>query len=296
MVIRNEIMTDSENTQKFCLITGANRGFGKVLSLAFWKQGWSLILVGKNASSLKDLVNLLPLTNNQTAHIVIADLAEDHASTYIIECAKSYTLKLDALINNAAIQGPIGYSWEVEWSWWKKTLQINLLTPIALCRKVSHWMIEHNDGSIINISGGGATAPRPHFNAYATAKAGLVRFSETLSVELAAYNIRINCLAPGAMATDMQHEILALPEHSIYEKEKKTAYTIIKQNDSMTAAIDLALFLTSPSSQNITGKVISALWDNWKQWPHHLDQLCSSDIYTLRRISGKDRNMDWGDK
>ena len=289
-------MIISKNPPKFCLITGANRGFGKALSIAFWEQGWSLILVGRKASSLNDLIHLLPKKNNQIARSIIADLAEDHAIPYIIERAKSYTLKLDALINNAAIQGNIGFSWDIEWSIWKKTLQINLLTPIALCHEISKWMIQHNNGSIINISGGGAAAPRPLFNAYATAKAGIVRFSETLAAELTMYGIRVNCIAPGAMATDMQNEIISLPNHSIYEKEKNTAYATLNQKNTMAAAIELALFLTSSESLGITGKLISAVWDNWKEWPQHLDQLRSSDIYTLRRISGKDRSISWGDK
>ena len=58
----------------------------------------------------------------------------------------------------------------------------------------------------------------------------------------------------------------------------------------------LALFLASDASKGITGKLISAIWDDWEHWPEHLDELSSSDIYTLRRIAGRDRNMTWGDK
>jgi hypothetical protein len=59
---------------------------------------------------------------------------------------------------------------------------------------------------------------------------------------------------------------------------------------------ELAVFLGSKSSDGITGKLISAVWDNWEQWPEHLAELSSSDVYTLRRIAGRDRGFAWGDK
>jgi 3-oxoacyl-[acyl-carrier protein] reductase len=58
----------------------------------------------------------------------------------------------------------------------------------------------------------------------------------------------------------------------------------------------LALFLASSKSNGISGKLISAIWDNWEAWPNHLDELNHSDIYSLRRILGKDRGIKWGDK
>ena len=65
---------------------------------------------------------------------------------------------------------------------------------------------------------------------------------------------------------------------------------------SFDVGTSLALFLASERSNGITGKLISALWDNWTSWPHYLKELNESDIYTLRRITGKERGMSWGDK
>ena len=63
----------------------------------------------------------------------------------------------------------------------------------------------------------------------------------------------------------------------------------------LTVSADLIVFLGSDESNGITGKLISAMWDNWKEWPKHLDELNKSDVYSLRRITGRDRAMDWGD-
>jgi hypothetical protein len=74
----------------------------------------------------------------------------------------------------------------------------------------------------------------------------------------------------------------------------------VKQKETGGARLDkgadLALFLASSASDGITAKLISAVWDDWEHWPEHLDELSSSDVYTLRRIAGRDRNMTWGDK
>jgi len=74
----------------------------------------------------------------------------------------------------------------------------------------------------------------------------------------------------------------------------------LKQKESGGAPLghgaELALFLASAASDGITGKLISAVWDNWAVWPEHLEQLSTSDMYTLRRITGRDRGFEWGDK
>jgi 3-oxoacyl-[acyl-carrier protein] reductase len=74
----------------------------------------------------------------------------------------------------------------------------------------------------------------------------------------------------------------------------------LKQKESggapLSRGADLALFLASAASDGITGKLISAVWDDWEHWPEHLNELSSSDVYTLRRIAGRDRGFTWGDK
>jgi 3-oxoacyl-[acyl-carrier protein] reductase len=65
---------------------------------------------------------------------------------------------------------------------------------------------------------------------------------------------------------------------------------------SMAPATELAVFLGSAASDGITGKLISALWDDWQTWPAHIEELRNGDIYTLRRIAGRDRGFGWGDK
>ena len=88
------------------------------------------------------------------------------------------------MINNAAIQGPIGPSWTLTDYFIEKTIKINLLGPIFLSKLIIPKMIKNKEGVILNLSGGGATAARENFSSYAVSKTGLVRYSEILAAEL----------------------------------------------------------------------------------------------------------------
>ena len=284
-------------TKKTCLITGASKGLGEYLACRFWGAGYNLCLVARNKDKLGRIIQNLPERKNQKAIYFICDLANNDETLELAAKVKSSLPRLDVLINNAAIQGPIGASWENNVSIWQKTIQVNLLAPVALCRALIPRMKEAGGGSIINLSGGGAVKPRANFSAYATAKAGLIRFSETLAEETKSLGIRVNCIAPGAMKTDMLNEIVEKGAAKTGEKEYVAASKVFKEGGaSMDKVADLALFLASDASNGITGKLISAVWDNWQEWPKHIDDLYSSDVYTLRRIVGKDRGLKWGDK
>ena len=158
-------------------------------------------------------------------------------------------------------------------------------------------MKKNKRGKIIQLSGGGATNPMPNLTAYAVSKVAIVRFVESVALEVKEYNIFINAIAPGPLNTRLLDEILeAGPDKVGQNFYNKSLMQREKGGASLQNAIDLSMFLSSNSSDGITGKLISAIWDNWQDWNQHLDELNNSDIYSLRRITGKDRGFDWGDK
>ncbi|NDC62047.1 MAG: SDR family oxidoreductase [Betaproteobacteria bacterium] len=283
-------------TRKFALITGGSRGLGAVLVRRFWLGGYNLGVVSRNEADIHQVVNDLPQRENQTATSLACDLGRPAEVAKLIERVKSSFPKLDVLLNNAAIQGPIGTLESNDMAEWQRAVQVNLLAPVALCQGLIPALAAGGGGAIINLSGGGATGPRANFSAYAAAKAGLVRFSETLAEELKPKAIRVNSIAPGAMKTAMLGEVLAKGAVA-GDREFGLASKVFEEGGaSMDRVADLALFLASDAADGITGKLISAVWDNWDNWPQHLDELSASDVYTLRRITGRDRGMTWGDK
>lgn len=276
---------------KNIVITGASRGLGREVARAMWRNGASVLLVARSESSLAALqAELIPTARpGQHVQILVADLTEPSAVPMIAERSP----RADVLVNNAAIIGPIGYVWENDWADWQTTLRVNLLAPIELCRAYVPPMIERGAGKIISLSGGGATAPRPRFSAYATAKAALIRFSEGLAEELKDANIQANCVAPGAMNTEMNQAVLRAGREKAGPAEFDRAVALNSEEAPAVRAVDLCVFLASSASDGITGKLISAVWDPWQKLGEHIEELESSDIYTLRRIVPTDRGRRW---
>jgi 3-oxoacyl-[acyl-carrier protein] reductase len=280
---------------KVAVITGASKGLGKYLANYFYQNNFSLYLVSRNKKKLEMLKKHLSKKNKQEIHIYNCDLEDQNFIKNLIINFKSKFSKIDVLINNAAIQGPIGLI-SNNFSFWEKTFKINLYAPILLSYSFANLMKKNSGGSIINISGGGATKPRPNFNAYATSKAALVRMSETLAEELRKFNIRINCIAPGAMPTDMLKEIIKFSSKVGKAEVHSARKTFSEINLSMKKTCELALFLSSKNAKFITGKLISSIWDNWENFAKYSNELNNTDVYTLRRIVGLDRGFFWGDK
>ena len=280
---------------RFAFITGGSKGLGAHLVRRFWLDGYSLVVVARSHSDIHRLLDELPKSDYQSVTALRCDLADDLKVSTLIDSISSTIPHLDVLVNNAAIQGPIGPLCANDPSAWQQTLQVNLLAPVALCHGLIPLMRRTKGASIINLSGGGATGPRANFSAYATAKAGLVRFTETLAEELKSEGIRVNSIAPGAMKTTMLQEVVDCGD-AAGDREVSLAREVFSRGGaSMDRVADLALFLASNASEGITGKLISAVWDNWHRWPEYLDELANSDVYTLRRIVGRDRRMTWGD-
>jgi 3-oxoacyl-[acyl-carrier protein] reductase len=280
-----------------CLITGASRGLGAHIATAFWKNGANLFLVARSASALSDLSDQLPPHDSQRIVTLTADLSDLSSPERIVAAAKESLGPLHVLVNNAALQGPIGPTWENDWAEWELTLRVNLLAPVLLCHLSIPCMARYGSGKIINLSGGGAAGPRPSFSAYAAAKAALVRFSETLAEETRDLGIDVNCVAPGAMNTAMLSAVLKAGPKASGQKEYKRALEVLHGgNASPERAAALCVFFASAASDGITGKLISAVWDPWEKLPDHIEDLRKTDIYTLRRIVPKDRGLNWGDK
>lgn len=243
------------------MITGATGGLGQEIARQCQVAGATLILVSRSLEKLKAL-------KLSEATLYAVDLSSPEA---VHRFTEQFDRPVDILINNAAVQGPVGSFWENEREAFENTLQVNLLTPIALIRACLPGMMGRTYGKIINISGGGAAGPRSGFSSYATSKAALVRFSETLAAELKPYHIDVNCVAPGAMPTAM------------FQGEA----------DPQTIVNAAKLCLSLSMSDGITGKLISAVWDPWQRLDLFKDQLASTDIYTLRRIVPEDRGLKW---
>jgi len=284
---------------KQAIITGANQGLGLEIARKFVLAGADLMLCARNASMLEDA--RAELAGMASAGQKIVTQVADVSVESDVHSVVAQTLKLlggcHILVNNAGVYGPKGEIESVDWADWMKAIEINVYGSVLMSRAVLPHFKAQGYGKVIQLSGGGATNPLPRISAYAVSKAAIVRYAETLAEEVRGTGIDVNCIAPGALNTRMLDEILqAGPEkvgQAFYERSVKQKET---GGAPLDKGADLALFLASSASDGITAKLISAVWDDWEHWPEHLNELSSSDVYTLRRIAGRDRGFEWGDK
>ncbi len=284
---------------KTAIITGASQGLGAHIAHRFVAAGANVMLSARDSKALQSLTDELraKATLEQKIAFHACDITHEASPRELVAETIKQLGSVHVLVNNAGIWGPKGEVEENDWSEWVYTVQINLLASVMMCREVLPAMKQQGYGKIIQLSGGGATKPMPRTSAYAATKAAVVRFAETLAEEVRGTGITVNAIAPGAMNTRMLDEMLAAGPDKLGDAHYAN---LLKQQqnggDSPEDAADLAVFLASAAGDSITAKLISAKWDNWKDFPEHSNELNNSDVYTLRRIAGRERDMSWGDK
>jgi 3-oxoacyl-[acyl-carrier protein] reductase len=257
------------------------------------------MLCARNGARLDDACAELKLmaASNQKIVTQAADVSLESDAYEVVQKTLALLGGCHILINNAGVYGPMGEIESVDWQDWKRTIEINVYGSVLMSRALLPHFKAQRYGKLIQISGGGATNPLPRISAYAASKAAIVRYAETLALEVNEKGIDVNCIAPGALNTRMLDEVLQVGPDKVGQAFYERA---VKQKEvggtSLTKGAELAVFLASNASDGITGKLISAVWDNWEQWPQYLDHLAQSDVYTLRRITGKDRGFKWGDR
>jgi 3-oxoacyl-[acyl-carrier protein] reductase len=278
------------------IITGAGRGLGAAIARRFVEAGASILLVARDPRLLRQVREQLAelVRPGQQVRDHAGDVTSPECCAAAVRRARELGGALTVLVNNAGVQGPIGPLDAVPWEEWVEAVRVNLCGTALMCRAVLPVLREQGYGKIVNLSGGGAAGPRPNFSAYAATKAGVVRLTETLAEEVRDAHIDVNAIAPGALNTRMLDEVLAAGP----ERAGAAAYAqALRQRDDGGApperAAALAEFLASAASDGITGRLLSAGWDDWAGLPGRREQLADSDVFTLRRIVPADRGWTW---
>ena len=277
------------------IITGANQGLGRVIAEHYVRAGADVLLTARDEKRLEEVRDALkPLARaDQKVLIHRSDVSDRQSCEEVMAFARREMPGLNILVNNAGVYGPKGAIEDVDWDEWVRAIEINLFGTVYMCRAIVPILKARKYGKIVNLSGGGATAPLPRISAYAASKAAVVRMTDTLAEELKEWNIDVNSIAPGALNTRLLDEVLqAGPEKvgkAFYERS-------MKQRDEGGAPMEkgaaLAVFLAAKESDGISGRLISAVWDDWRNLPARREQIARSDVYTLRRIVPKDRGME----
>jgi NAD(P)-dependent dehydrogenase (short-subunit alcohol dehydrogenase family) len=286
------------NSQDTVFISGGTSGLGLAMVQHFVSVGKSVVFCSRSEESVNaTLKNLKGFsTGNQLILGFSNDVSNRVTTAEMFEKLEALKININVLICNAGVIGPISKFLENKFEDWEDSFNVNLYGTMNLISEILPSMVSRKKGRIIHISGGGATSPLFGMSSYAASKAAAVRLIETLALEYQESGVTLNSIAPGMLKTKLLDQMLdAGPERvggKLFAKSKSKAEAL---TDTTALAINLVDFLASEASEGITGKLISAEWDNWAAWQSHLPELRDSDVYTLRRITGRDRGKAWGD-
>lgn len=286
-------MSDTPLAGRSAIVTGASHGLGRAIAEHFVDAGAGVLLVARQAPALEAARRELHAraAPGQVVEALAADVSRPADCEAVAARAAERLPDLAVLVNNAGVYGPMGAIDALDWEPWEEAVRINLFGTVLMCRAVIPLLRRRGFGKIVNLSGGGATAPLPFLSAYAASKAAVVRLTETFAHELKDARIDVNAVAPGALNTRLLDQVLAAGPERVGALFHRRA---LQQRDEggvpLARGAELCVFLASAESDGITGRLLSALWDDWRGLPSKRDELAKSDVYTLRRIVPEDRD------
>jgi NAD(P)-dependent dehydrogenase (short-subunit alcohol dehydrogenase family) len=278
---------------KACVVTGASRGLGRAIADLLAGQGAALALCARGEKDLQvaaDDIRGKHAGPVLTAALDVRDFAavEDFARATEREIGSA-----SALVNNAAVLGPVGRIDEIDLEEWRWALDVNVVGVASVCAAFVPQIAEAGGGSILNLTGAGIGGPGvpDRVSAYATAKAGIAMLTETLARELARSAIRVNAIAPGAQPTGFLRPVLDAGPDAASPDLYQTATAMTDGAPTEPPTLNgrlaaLVLYLVSDESAWLTGKLVSARWESVESLSASREQLETTSLLTLRRIDG----------
>ncbi|MBP1964947.1 glucose 1-dehydrogenase [Paenibacillus aceris] len=239
----------SDLAGKVAIVTGASQGIGRGIALRFGQEQMKVVInYHTDTSEAEQLAEEVKAAGGE-AIAIQADVSKEAEVKELIMKTVQIFGGLDVLVNNAGIQTTCS-SHELSLEDWHKVMDVNLTGAFVGCREALKYMLEHQiKGSIINMSSVHQKIPKPFHAHYASSKGGLKLLTESLALEYAPYGIRVNTIAPGAIATPMNEHILSDP------RQKEDVLSLIPMNSigEPKQIASAAAWLASEEANYVTG-------------------------------------------
>lgn len=240
-------MSEKPLAGRNALVTGASRGIGRSIALSLSENGAHVILVARNEQLLNEVKSEIE-SQGGSAQVIAADLALEEAAEQIAQQVDVDSLNV--LVNNAGGNSFMSPVQSMRLSGWRKTLNLNLDSIVALTQALIPRLVNSGNGSVINVASVAGLNSSPFMSHYGAAKAALISFSRSLAVELAAQGVRVNSLVPGWIETDLTDFLRDTKE----AEAGALARVPMARWGRPEEIADAALFLASDSSSFMTGQ------------------------------------------
>lgn len=240
-------MSEKPLAGRNALVTGASRGIGRSIALSLSENGAHVILVARNEQLLNEVKSEIE-SQGGSAQVIAADLALEEAAEQIAQ--QIDVDSLNVLVNNAGGNSFMSPVQSMRLSGWRKTLNLNLDSIVALTQALIPRLVNSGNGSVINVASVAGLNSSPFMSHYGAAKAALISFSRSLAVELAAQGVRVNSLVPGWIETDLTDFLRDTKE----AEAGALARVPMARWGRPEEIADAALFLASDSSSFMTGQ------------------------------------------
>lgn len=238
------------DNMKTALITGASKGIGSAITVAFAQQGYAVALNYNNSKDrAENLADVICQSYNVPALAVKCDVSDFNEVTEMFKIVKENFGGADVLVNNAGISCQSLFT-DITPEQWRNMLGVNLDGVFYCCKSALPYMIEKKSGAIINISSMWGQVGASCEVHYSAAKAGIIGLTKALAKEVAPSGIRVNCIAPGVVMTDMMS---SFSHEDLNELKEETP---LQKLGTPKNIADAAVFLASSKADFITGQVL----------------------------------------
>jgi NAD(P)-dependent dehydrogenase (short-subunit alcohol dehydrogenase family) len=273
---------------RVALITGAGRGIGRAIALAYAKEGARLALAARTRSELEETGRQAEALG-AAACVIPTDVSDQGQVDAMVQRTLERYGTVDILVNNAGVIGPIGPLQDNDVSQWMRPFQVNLFGTFLCCRAVLPVMLQQDRGKIINVTSGTNYTdaapyrwPPPQYGymaAYLSSKVALTQLTESLSYQLVGKNIQVNAMHPSgrtSMVEEAKDRRQARGEETGYPPRPVGVEPLQRSGE-------LAVFLASEASGSLSGRVLM-VFDDFTNLPPRIPEIMASDAYTLRRV------------